>query len=132
MGKEQIKKVARLMIESGCTKDMKEAMREAGYPETTSTNPQKIAKSKTYLEALAAVGIDQDFKATKLKELILDEKKVKVYDKQGNIVKEITEKGSQAGKGLEMVHRIFGDYAPEKRELSGTLNVGQLLDEVDE
>jgi hypothetical protein len=132
MSELMAKEVAKRYIESGGRRKMGEVMREVGYSANSAQNPQKLTRSNTYIEALKAIGVDENYKAQKLKELIDDEKTVKIYGKQGTVEKEIKEKGSGSPKGLDMLHRVCGDYAPEEKHVTGAMSLTELFDGVTE
>jgi macrodomain Ter protein organizer (MatP/YcbG family) len=116
MSKEQIRRVARKVIESKGVKSVARIMVEEGYPETTAHNPQQVTNSKTYKEIFEKYITDDDL-ASKHKSFLNSENEMVGI------------------KALDMGYKVKGNYAAEKKDINiNTLSelFNSTLDETNE
>lgn len=107
-------KTAKLMAGKG-GKSFAQAAREAGYSETIADNPQKITKSKSW-QALMDEFLPQDLIARKHQELL--EAEETIFIPRGKEILERKRPDHMARRaGIDMAHKLRGNYAPEKIEL---------------
>ncbi len=99
MATEKQKKAMDKMVENGGI--ISKAMIEAGYSENTANTPQKLTDSKGWKE-LMELHIPQSLIAEKHKALL------NKVDKEGEI--DVT----AVRAGVDMAHKLYGNYAPEK------------------
>lgn len=90
-----IKQVAKKVLESNGTKSVSSAMKEAGYSESTCSNPQQVTRSKTYKEIFGETVTKEDLTRIHRQHLYSENEMVSL-------------------KGLDMAYKVNGDYAPEK------------------
>lgn len=106
------------------------AMLEVGYSKGTSKNPINLTKS-SYWEEIMEKNLPDNLLAEKHKELLTIPKKVRTFIK-GDLTNEYEELDSQAvSKGLDMAYKLKGHYKPEKKEISGEVNIGRILDDLE-
>lgn len=102
--------------------NVSKSMKQAGYAKTTSTNPQQVTRSKGWAELMEQY-LPDSLLAEKHNELLTVPKKVRTYIK-GELIDEREEVDSQALKaGLDMAYKLKGNYAAEKKDLSGTIKI---------
>ena len=107
-------------------KPIGEAMREAGYSKSTSETPQRLTESKGFQQLMDEY-LPDELLAEKHKELLTAPKKVRHYIK-GDLESEYEELDTQAvSKGLDMAYKLKGSYAPEKKEIKGTISLTDLF-----
>lgn len=107
-------------------KPIGEAMREAGYSKSTSETPQRLTESKGFQQLMDEY-LPDELLAEKHKELLTTPKKVRHYVK-GDLESEYEELDTQAvSKGLDMAYKLKGSYAPEKKEIKGTISLTDLF-----
>lgn len=83
------------------------------------------AKKRVYREVLEEILPDK-LLAEKHLELLTVPKKCRTFIK-GDLTTEVEELDSVAvSKGLDMAYKIKGEYAPEKREISGEISVKEI------
>ncbi len=83
------------------------------------------AKKRVYREVLEEILPDK-LLAEKHLELLTVPRKCRTYIK-GDLQTEVEELDSVAvSKGLDMAYKIKGEYAPEKREISGEISVKEI------
>lgn len=108
-------KTVKILAETG-GKSVSGAMRKAGYSPATAKTPEKITGSQSW-QALMDKYLPQDLIATKHAEL-LDAEDV-VFIPRGNKILERRRPDHMARRaGIEMAHKLRGNFAPEKIELS--------------
>lgn len=84
------------------------ALRAAGYSEATVKNPHEVTRSKSWQELMDEF-LPESLLAQKHNELLHSD-------------------NSQAvSKGLEMGYKLRGTFAPEKKQISGTLSLVSAL-----
>ena len=111
----RMRKTAKILMENN-GKSVSSAMREAGYPPTTAKNPQQVTKTKSW-QALMDQYLPQDLIARKHQELL--EAEEIVFIPRGNKILEKKRPDFAARKaGVDMAHKLRGNFAPEKVELS--------------
>ncbi len=110
-----MKKTAAILMESK-GKSVSDAMRKAGYPATTAKNPQQVTRSQSW-QALMDEYLPQDLIARKHQELL--EAEETVFIPRGKEILERKRPDHAARKaGVDMAHKLRGNFAPEKIELS--------------
>ena len=108
-------KTAKLLVGKG-GKSFRQAAKEAGYSETVAKNPEKVTKTKSW-QALMDQYLPQDLIARKHQELL--EAEETVFIPRGNKILEKKRPDFAARKaGVDMAHKLRGNFAPEKVELS--------------
>ncbi len=111
----RMKKTAAILMESK-GKSVSDAMRKAGYPATTAKNPQQVTRSQSW-QALMDEYLPQDLIARKHQELL--EAEETVFIPRGKEILERKRPDHAARKaGVDMAHKLRGNFAPEKIELS--------------
>ena len=119
------KKAVAILAEKGGS--VSGAMRKAGYTKISAATPKKLTESKGFKDLLNKYLPDK-LLAEKHKELLTVPIKRRTYIK-GDLESEEESLDTQAvSKGLDMAYKLKGAYAPEKRELSGGLNLTALLE----
>ena len=109
------KRAVKLLVANGC-KSEKEALRKAGYSEAVANNPSKVTKSKAW-PALMDEYFPEDFVAEKHRELF--EAEDVVFIPRGKKIIERRRPDNTARKGaVDMAHKLRGNFAPEKIEVS--------------
>lgn len=102
----RMRKAAKHLAENGSS--LGAAMRAAGYSETIARAPSKITQSKTWQELMDEF-LPESLLAQKHNELLHSD-------------------NSQAvSKGLEMGYKLRGTFAPERKQISGTLSLVSAL-----
>lgn len=90
-----------------------EAMRQAGYPATTASNPQQLTRSKAW-EELMEEHLPDKLLAEKHRELLMADKKITQY-KKGEVIEQTIEVDMPAIKaGLDMAYKLKGHYKGDK------------------
>lgn len=111
----RMKKMAAAVVAKG-GKSLAKAAREAGYSEAVARNPEKVTKTQSW-QALMDKYLPQDLIARKHQELL--EAEDVVFIPRGNKILERRRPDHMARRaGVEMAHKLRGNYAPEKVELS--------------
>lgn len=109
------KRAAKLLVENG-GKSVSKAMRDAGYSEQTAKSPHKLTKSKAW-PALMEEFLPQEKVAAAHAELL--EAEDTVFIPRGKKILERKRPDFRARKaGIDMAHKLRGNYAPEQIELS--------------
>lgn len=107
-------KTAKAMVGKG-GKSFAQAAREAGYSEAIVNTPAKITKSKSW-QALMDEYLPQDLIARKHQELL--EAEETIFIPRGKEILERKRPDHMARRaGIDMAHKLRGNYAPEKIEL---------------
>lgn len=104
------KRAAAILVEKGGS--VSAAMREAGYSEETAKTPAKLTESDGFMQCLEEAGLTDEFI-------------VKVHRKH------LAKRDMIASRGLDMLYKLKGKYAPEKKQISGGLNLTSILEDVD-
>lgn len=118
------KKAVAILAEKGGS--VRSAMRKAGYSKKTNT-PKKLTESKGFRELLSKY-LPDELLAKKHAELLTVPIKRRVSI-NGVVKTEEESLDVQAvSKGLDMAYKLSGHYAPEKKEISGGLNLTALFD----
>lgn len=108
-------KTAKIMAEKG-GKSFREAAKEAGYSESVANSPAKVIKTQSW-QALMDKYLPQDLVARKHAELL--EAEDVVFIPRGKKILERRRPDYMARRaGIEMAHKLRGNFAPEKIELS--------------
>lgn len=89
-------------------KSVSRAMREAGYSKVTASTPSKLTKSKSWQELMDEF-LPNEMIANAHSELINAGRK---------FGKEFVPDYKARAKGIDMAHKLRGNYAPERIELS--------------
>lgn len=111
----RMRKTAKILLEKG-SKSVSSAMREAGYSENTAKVPSKVTKTQSW-QSLMDQYLPQDLIARKHQELL--EAEETVFIPRGNKILEKKRPDFAARKaGVDMAHKLRGNFAPEKVELS--------------
>ena len=119
------KKAVAILAEKGGS--VSGAMRKAGYTKISAATPKKLTESKGFKDLLNKYLPDK-LLAEKHKDLLTVPIKRRTYIK-GDLESEEESLDTQAiSKGLDMAYKLKGAYAPEKKELSGGLNLTALLE----
>lgn len=109
------RKAIKILAENG-RKSVSQAMREAGYSNSSATKPSKLTRSKGWQELMDEY-FPPDYVAEKHKELF--EAEDTVFIPRGKKIIEKKRPDFRARKAaLDMAHKLRGNYAPEKIELS--------------
>lgn len=108
------RKAVKILVENG-GKSVSAAMRQAGYSEETAKSPHKLTKSKSW-QALMDEFLPQDLIARKHQELL--EAEETIFIPRGKEILERKRPDHMARRaGIDMAHKLRGNYAPEKIEL---------------
>lgn len=108
-------KTAKIMIGKD-GKSFAQAAREAGYSNAIANNPQKVTKTQSW-QTLMDQYLPQDLIARKHQELL--EAEEIVFIPRGKKILERKRPDHAARKaGIDMAHKLRGNFAPEKIELS--------------
>lgn len=110
------RRAAKALVENG-SKSMAQAMREAGYSEATIKAPSKVTRSKGWQELMDEY-FPQDYVAEKHKELFEAEDVTFFRKGNGKIQRELKPDYRARKAAIDMAHKLRGNYAPEKVELS--------------
>jgi len=103
------------LLKSGKAKTKREALKKAGYSDSTATDhPEtvfgKVRCQSALLDAFKKIGINDTYLAKKHKALIEAKNPKTQYAASGP--------NHQAmAKGLDMAYKLRGEYAPEKHEM---------------
>lgn len=120
---ERQKKAIQNYIENGG--NASKAMRDAGYSQGTIENPSNLTRSDAFRAVVSQIP----------PELLL-EKHLALLNKEEVFQRRDPETGEMdyvptgqidanaVAKGLDMAYKITGAYAPEKKEISGSVSVG--------
>lgn len=94
-----------------------QAMREAGYTNSASLQPQKITRTEQWQRLMDKYLPDDDL--TKIHKKLLKKKEVVVVSdgKAGSHIEYTGQIHSDAAKALDMAYKLKGSYAPEKQRL---------------
>uniref|UniRef100_A0A6H1ZC80 Terminase n=1 Tax=viral metagenome TaxID=1070528 RepID=A0A6H1ZC80_9ZZZZ len=149
------KKAVKKLVENGG--NVSKAMEAAGYTKATAKTPQKLTESKGYAEILGehlpdkllAKKHKELLEATEIGHMVFPQSMSDAAIKELLATVNCTSKKIQRGDvavhcwfwarnnkaikdGLDLAYKIKGSYAPEKKELSGGLNLTQLCDSLDD
>jgi hypothetical protein len=102
------------------------AMREAGYSPATAENPSKLTKTKAWQDLMEEY-LPESLLAKKHKELLTVPIKRTRKINGTAVVEEESLDVQAVSKGLDMAYKLTGKYAPEKKEISGTLSLTSIL-----
>lgn len=104
------------------------AMRKAGYSKISAATPKKLTESQGFRDLLDKY-LPDTLLAKKHKALLTTPIRRRTFIK-GELKSEEESLDVQAvSKGLDMAYKLRGDYAPEKKQISGGLNLTQLLED---
>lgn len=109
MSKQQIERVFDKVLESGGKQGVSTAMREVGYPESTSHNPQKITNSKTW-EKLMAKHFPDKLLAEKHMELLNKREVVVTHSGKETKVELTDQPHSDVKQALDMAYKLKDRY----------------------
>ena len=111
----RMRKTAKILMENN-GKSVSGAMRKAGYPPSTSKNPQQITRTESW-QALMDQYLPQDMVAKAHADLF--EAEDHVFIPRGNKILLRKRPDHAARKSaIDMAHKLRGSFAPEKIELS--------------
>lgn len=111
----RMKKLAVAMVAKG-SKSLAQEMKKVGYSENTARAPSKITRSQSW-QALMDQYLPQDLIARKHSELL--EAEDVVFIPRGKKILEKRRPDHMARRaGIEMAHKLRGNFAPEKIEVS--------------
>ena len=107
-------------------------MVEAGYSPVTADTPSKLTKTKAWQDLMEEY-LPDSLLAKKHKELLNAKLKKTTRLANDEVLVEENLDVQAVSKGLDMAYKLTGKYAPEKKELSGTLSLMSILgDEPDD
>lgn len=127
---EAIKKIV-VKRGKGKSVSVSRVMREVGYKEKTAKNPKNLTESKAYREIFDKY-LPDELLAKKHKELLTVPIRTRRYVKGDLEIDETRLDSNAVSKGLDMAYKLKGDYAPEKKQITGTLNLAQLCAAADD
>ena len=108
--------------------NVSKSMREVGYSKVTAKTPQNVTESQGFKELMQEY-LPDDLVLKRHREHLESKKVVRIYGKNGTIAKEIVEESPVSSRAIDMAHKLKGNYAPEKKEISGALSLSELFGE---
>lgn len=124
----RIEKTAEIVLESDGKMPVSRAMLKAGYPKSTSKNPHRVTRSKTW-EKLMEKHLPDGHLQKKHREF-LDSKRVIRTFRKGEFETEIEETDGNAVKALDMAYKLKGRYSPEKHDHSFSEDDRKVLEDI--